>query len=109
MSTLSGGAVGRAGGCCAEGLEPSSRKTIHIRVHRVIRRPFNQGSSEIRQPVREYDKPHDRRISMRLFYGVVGALIVASVLSAQTPIPAPADVKAAPKDAKKSKSGLAYK
>jgi peptidylprolyl isomerase len=29
--------------------------------------------------------------------------------SAQTPIPAPADVKAQPKDAKKTASGLAYK
>jgi peptidylprolyl isomerase len=37
------------------------------------------------------------------------ALAVPVFLSAQAPIPAPADVKAPPADAKKTSSGLAYK
>jgi peptidylprolyl isomerase len=41
---------------------------------------------------------------------VVAALLVTPMLTAaQTPIPAPPDVAAPPKDAKKTKSGLAYK
>jgi FKBP-type peptidyl-prolyl cis-trans isomerase len=50
---------------------------------------------------------------MRSFSTVVVALAVLlavpAIPSAQAPLPAPPDVKSAPKDAKKTSSGLAYK
>jgi FKBP-type peptidyl-prolyl cis-trans isomerase len=45
-----------------------------------------------------------------VFTIVLAACLLAPLMSfAQTPIPAPPDVKAAPSDAKKTSSGLAYK
>src|SRR5262245_36376041 len=51
------------------------------------------------------------RCAMRLISFLIGLVLSFStlVLMAQTPLPAPADVKAPPSDAKKTASGLAYK
>ena len=45
----------------------------------------------------------------RFVYAMVAMLTAIPVLLAQAQIPAPSDVAAAPKDAKKTTSGLAYK